>query len=172
MNKTTLHPSRVDVRVYLWHVELTDTSFPSHLIIAAMQTQLKVSSSMWKAMSLIKMWIKIQICDPRKCIVGDGFGFFFSFPGCFTSLWQRFIIESVTNRWMKHENTPSSLLTILEVIRDQITVMKRPQTPLVKTANELSSSVFQHLCLVFFFIYLLLNSITSCVNLALTKRAP
>lgn len=48
---------------------------------------------------------------------------------------------------LRHEQT----LTILEVIRDQITVMKRPQTPLVKTANELSSSVFQHLCLFFFF---------------------
>lgn len=48
---------------------------------------------------------------------------------------------------LRHEQT----LTILEVIRDQITVMKRPQTPLVKTANELSSSVFQHLSLGFFF---------------------
>lgn len=48
---------------------------------------------------------------------------------------------------LRHEQT----LTILEVIRDQITVMKWPQTPLVKTANELSSSVFQHLCLGFFF---------------------
>lgn len=49
---------------------------------------------------------------------------------------------------LRHEQT----LTILEVIRDQITVMKRPQTPLVKTANELSSSVFQHLCLFVFYI--------------------
>lgn len=165
MNKTTLRPSRVDVRAYLWHVELTDTSFPSHLIIAAMQTQLKVSSSTWKAMSLIKTGIKIQICDPRECIVGKGF---FSFPGCFASLWQQPIDEwNMKTLLLRHEQT----LTILEVIRDQITVVKRPQTPLVKTANELSSSVFQHLCLLFF-IYLLLNSITSCVNLALTKRAP
>lgn len=59
----TRPPSTLPMSMWECTCELTDTSFPSHLIITVIQTQLKVSSSKRKEMSLIKIWIKIQIWE-------------------------------------------------------------------------------------------------------------